>query len=71
MKKMEEPEDQAEGLVDQWINGNRKKVLNCISNMSGMRSAIVSINVYLLLMNECPTPMEGDKFYSALRGRLP
>jgi hypothetical protein len=70
MKKMEEPEDQAEGLVDQWINGNRKKVLNCISNMSGMRSAIVSINVYLLL-NECPTPMEGDKFYSALRGRLP
>jgi len=66
---MKDPKIQAENLLDKWINGQRKYVLNELSSMSGMRAACVSAEISRQLT---AYQREGtaDTFIEIMRERL-
>jgi len=57
MRRMEDPENCAEELLETWINGNRKDVMRALGNMSSMRAACVASRIVWKMTAE-----DGGKF---------
>jgi len=68
---MSSPEDQAEELLETWVNGNRKDVMRALGQMSQMRASYVAAFIAVQLNNLEEVQLGGvHPFLSMMRGRL-
>ena len=60
----------AEELLETWINGNRKDVLQALGQMSQMRAAYISAYIALELEDDDRPMFNADDFLRMMRNRL-